>query len=99
MQRIVRARAARVDGGTRDQHSARSSRNWSDEYRPNTARASDKSGNSRVNEGVAARRKKRMRGQGAEMNVAHRTTPRSPGGGSAASMRASGPENDHPRTK
>jgi len=41
----------------------------------------------------------RLAKTGGEMNEAHRRTPRSPGGDSAAIMSASGPENDHPSRK
>src|SRR2546422_10081013 len=95
----ARARAARADGGTRDQHSALSRTKSSDEYRPNNASARETNGRNRATEAVAARRSARMKGHGGEMNEAQRTTPRSAAGDSAASKSASGPEKGHPTKK
>ena len=95
--RIARARAAITAGLTAELALNNSSRSSGVSYRPRSALICGKRGLPRKNTGrTIGRANLGNHVIGLVANEAHRMTPRRPAGASAASMMASGPENDSP---
>src|SRR5215472_8903075 len=96
---MARARSATTREGTRDHVTAWACASGSDRAPKTRAGARRAKRTSPTVGASVANLSHRAAGSGARTKDEHRITPRVRRGCRTASMRASGPENDHPRTK